>query len=759
MNVFYVFTALLIPFCAQSSQFFESYAAAKSACDNQIVEWYSGQKYNGYGALYADCNNAYIGSQPYWAARINTQVFLFGVAYKYYYGSVPSGFAWDTLTDTFKLFSVYSLPPKTLGPPCDKVGNPCDASTGNKYQAETDFENDAVGLGFTRHYNSGAFSVNGPLGFGWSHQLAPSLEILTGKIFIHQADGRAEWFTSSNGLWQGDADSRLRLAQDSNGYTLTDQQGNNERYNADGRILSRTELNSRTTSYSYDSNQRLAAVTGPFGHSLQLAYDTANRISSVTYPDGLYSQYQYDSQGNLSKVIYQDGSFRQYHYENTNYPHALTGITDENGNRFATWAYDNQGRANLSKHAGGAEQVTLSYNSDSSTDVTDSLNTSRHYTFQNILNTLKLTGISQPAGNASAAAVRSQSYDANGNIASRTDFNGNLSCYAYDLSRNLETTRVEGLASGSNCPANLSTYTLAANSTARKISTLWHANYRLPIQIDQAGQRLNFNYDAAGNLLTKTSTDTASQQSRSWTYTYNNLGQVLTADGPRTDVSDVTTYTYYADSTASHKPGDLWKMTNALGHVTTFNSYDANGRPLSIADPNGLVISLSYDARGRLTQKTVDGNSTQYTYDAVGNLTKVTLPTGVFINYSYDAAHRLTDITDALGGELHYTLDAMGNRTKEDILDSSGAVVKTRSRVYDALNRLAQDIGAYNQASQYQYDANGNLTKLTDANGHATLSQYDSLNRLIRNSDALNGQTDYFYDAHDQLTQVTDPRG
>ncbi|NOV31707.1 RHS repeat domain-containing protein [Methylomonas sp. ZR1] len=50
---------------------------------------------------------------------------------------------------------------------------------------------------------------------------------------------------------------------------------------------------------------------------------------------------------------------------------------------------------------------------------------------------------------------------------------------------------------------------------------------------------------------------------------------------------------------------------------------------------------------------------------------------------------------------------------------------KKRRRVYDALNRLAQDIGAYNQTTRYQYDANGNLTQVTDANGHATQHQYD----------------------------------
>ncbi|TPQ26258.1 hypothetical protein C2U68_11950 [Methylomonas koyamae] len=612
---------------------------------------------------------------------------------------------------------------------------------------------------FARYYNSGAWNVNGVLGYGWSDQYSPSLEILTGKIFIHQADGRAEWFTLTNGTWSGDADSRLRLTQDGGGYTLTDAAGTVERYDNGGRIQSRTETNGRVTAFAYDASQRLSSVTGPFGHTLQLSYDSANRIARATFPDGLFSQYQYDSQGNLSQATYQDGSIRRYHYENTTFPHALTGITDENGARFATWSYDSQGRANLSQHAGGAEQVSLVYNSDNSTDVTDSLSTARHYTFQNVLNVLKLTGLRQPGATGGGTATQTRSYDANGNLASQTDFNGNLSCYAYDLSRNLETVRLEGLPAGSGCPANLAAYNPTAGSSIRKVSTQWHASYRLPTQIDEAGRRTSFSYDTGGNLLRKTVTDTASQQSRSWSYTYNSLGQILTADGPRTDVSDVTTYRYYTDTASTHHIGDLWQISNALGHTTTFTAYDANGRPLGLTAANGLVISFAYDARGRLTQKNVGGNITRYDYDPAGNLTKVTRPSGVFFRYTYDAAHRLTDITDALGGRIHYTLDAIGNRTKEEILDSSGTVVKTRSRVFDALSRLQQDIGAYNQTTSYAYDANGNLTQTTDAAGHVSQRQYDSLDRLIRTTDALNGQTDYYYDAQDRLTQVTDAAG
>ena len=77
--------------------------------------------------------------------------------------------------------------------------------------------------------------------------------------------------------------------------------------------------------------------------------------------------YGYDAAGRLTSVNYPDNAVRTYHYEDINFVHALTGITDENGDRFATWSYDGAGRANSSQHAGGAEAVTLYYGSFSAT--------------------------------------------------------------------------------------------------------------------------------------------------------------------------------------------------------------------------------------------------------------------------------------------------------------------------------------------------------------------------------------------------------
>ena len=76
-------------------------------------------------------------------------------------------------------------------------------------------------------------------------------------------------------------------------------------------------------------------------------------------------KYSYDSYHRLVRVEYPDGTTRQYHYENADFYYALTGITDENGVRYATFAYDSQGRAISTEHAdvgsGAQEKFQIDY--------------------------------------------------------------------------------------------------------------------------------------------------------------------------------------------------------------------------------------------------------------------------------------------------------------------------------------------------------------------------------------------------------------
>jgi len=193
---------------------------------------------------------------------------------------------------------------------------------------------------------------------------------------------------------------------------------------------------------------------------------------------------------------------------------------------------------------------------------------------------------------------------------------------------------------------------------------------------------------------------TAATELRTWTYTYNTLGQVLTAKDP---LNKTTTTVYYAATDTAVPPkytmADVQTASNALNHVTIFNEYDKNGRLTKLTDPNGLVTTMSYHPRGWLTSRAVfNGTTTEtttYTYDNVGQLTRVTLPDGSVLNYAYDAAHRMVGLSDGAavangqlanltGNKISYTLDSMGNRTGESNFDRSGVLQKTKTRVIDS---------------------------------------------------------------------------
>jgi YD repeat-containing protein len=194
---------------------------------------------------------------------------------------------------------------------------------------------------------------------------------------------------------------------------------------------------------------------------------------------------------------------------------------------------------------------------------------------------MRLNSVSAPCQDCGSTAFTS--FDANGNPSAKTDFNGVQTLYLYDLTRNLETWRTEA----------------AGTPLARVTATVWHPVFRSPEQIDEPGRRTNFTYDAQGNTLTRTVTDTATNASRTWTYTCSSAGQLLTEDGPRTDVNDVTTYTYYQCTTGFHC-GQIATVTNAAGHVMSYLTYDAHGKPLTVSDPNGLVTTLTYDGAQRV---------------------------------------------------------------------------------------------------------------------------------------------------------------
>jgi YD repeat-containing protein len=697
-------------------------------------------------------------------------------------------------------------------PDCENLAraNPLNIGSGNKYQSETVYRAASGQLELGLFYNSQAGTTYfESLAFGahWTvRYLVAVRDSGQGIVAVHRPDGRdlESHAPASGNLYVNDADiaDKLEKLTDGSGtltgWRYTAEEGDEvEEFDAVGTLLlirNRAGLQ-RTMTYSTAGTPPstapaaglLITVTDSFGRQLNFTYNAQKRVNSMTDPAGGQYSFEYDGSGgpagagNLTKVTFPDTKTRIYSYKEAaqinggaacSSPspvlnNALTGLTDENGSRYATWTYDCQARATSSVHALGVDLYSIDYGTGASTTYLDPLGTSRSAGLQRTLGVARGTGTTQPAASGSGTVSTSATYDANGNIASRTDWNGNRTNYTFDLARNLETSRTEGL-------------TVAGGTTSqtRTISTEWDTNFRLPKRIAEP-PRITTNVYAAdvtacgarGALCSKTIQATSDVDGssgfsgtpvgapRTWTYTYNANGSVLTIDGPRTGVSDVTTYSYYANDDADFgKRGNVATITNAAGHVTSITAYNAHGQPLTIIDPNGLTTTLAYDARQRLTSRTVGTEVTSYEYDGVGQLTKVTLPDASFLTYSYDGAHRLNGMQDNLGNRIAYTLDAMGNRTQEQVYDPANALAQTRSRVYNSLNRLFQELGASSQTTEYGYDNQGNVTSVKDPLNHTTANQYDAVNRLKQVIDPNLGVTQYAYNGLDALTSVADPR-
>ncbi|MEV8520908.1 RHS repeat-associated core domain-containing protein [Dyella marensis] len=714
--------------------------------------------------------------------------------------------------------------PESQGSP--QVLDPINASTGNKYAQENDYAATRW-LTLRRFYNSAAPVIYTNIGSHWRHSFDRTLQLsnpnttpTTGPLpaitaILFRPDGRQETFNKVNGQWVGDLDVADALSE------IDDAQGNatgytvfigalrrTETYDTSGLLRTVTDPSGAgiTLAYSTASTPSTVApttgllltVTDPRGRQLNFSYDSSGRVHQVALPDGGALTYTYDSGGDLVSVQYPDGKSKQYIYNESsltggaNLRSALTGVIDEAGVRYETTTYNTAGGATSESLAGNVESSQLTYNADGTTVVQYPLGLSVKLNFTRVNDVIKVAGSDRPCGAACNQPWTSRTYDANGYPASYTDFSNNVTATTYNAA-GLLTQTVE----------------LQGQSGQRTTATTWDTARRNPLQqtlADANGTvvgKVAWVYNARGQMLARCEIDPAVASSyacstsgtapagvRRWTFSYCNVvdsaqcpivGLLLSATGPRTDLAQTTTYSYYLTSSAvncgtpgaaCYQAGDLHTITDALGHVTTIVSYDGAGRVTRTTDANGINADTTYTARGWVATRTIGGATTAFTYTPYGTVASITDPDNVTGSYTYDAAHRLTRITDALGNYVQYTLDAAGNKTAEQVYDSSDMLRKSLSRTYNALGQLTGltdglNHTVFNASFTDSYDANGNLVHSTDALGIQRKQGYDALNRLVSTIDNYNGfdaatqntQSVLVYGPRDELQGVSDPDG
>ena len=435
--------------------------------------------------------------------------------------------------------------------PCE--GNPVSIATGNKTEQVTEYE--TVGqnkLSFVRYYNHYA---NGPagrgpatfaisLGVNWRNNFDRYLRFVydnsaLSAIIAERPNGQVLSFGWNGNQWVSDADVDVTLSNPGGGavWVLHDTDDTEESYSVvsagEAVPASVRARNGYTQTLNYNGLQ-LASVLDSYGRQLSFSYQ-GGLLASVTTPDGTSFSYGFDASGfngstldRLVSITFSDATVQRYSYQNSSLPWALTGITDENGDGFAQWSYDSAGRVTSSLHGSntGADYTSFIYNGDDSRTVTGPGAQQELYKFATIQGAPKLVEVDRLASSNVAAATRTLTYDANGYLASETDWKGNSTTYVND---------VHGQP------------TAMTDAGGRLTAISYHPSFRLPLQIAAPGLTTNLAYDASGNLLSKSLVDTTTGtvpystngQTRTWTYTWANF-LLASVQGPRTDVPQVT---------------------------------------------------------------------------------------------------------------------------------------------------------------------------------------------------------------------------
>jgi len=585
---------------------------------------------------------------------------------------------------------------------------------------------------------------------------------------------------------------------------MTDALGNSANYtfNDAGQVIAVTDALNRTTSYTYDVRGRQVLTTHPDGTATARTYDLVGRqltyvdeldnVSTTVYdvvgqrissidPLGNTTTYAYDNRGLLASMVNAEGETSSYTYDVlgrrisvtdplnyvTSYTYdaegQLTTMVDAL-NRSMSYTYDARGRQIAVTYP---DNSTVSNTYDAAgrqTTFTDELGRETHYGYD-VMN--RTTSITSAYGTADQTYV-SFAYDLLGRRIQSTDARNQTTLYTYDaLNRMTNVTDALGyntqytydvvgqLSRVTNARDQVTQYTYDARGRQTEVTyadgtrsrSVYDDSGRLVTSIDPNNIETSYSYDAASRMVSATRAIGTPQASTS-SYTYDAVGRQLTVTDP---LGNATAYQYDGR-------GQLAVVTDALGYTSSY-TYDAIGRLTALTNGNNETTTYGYDIRGRQTQVIhPDATSVTTAYNVAGEMLSRTDENGIVTSYGYDNLGRLIQVTNPLDDSTQYQYDANSNVTL--LTDANG---NQTSFSYDALDRPASKtwgVGTSQEASElFVYDALGNLTEHTLADGLVNRYSYDQRNRLVQETYADGEILRYTYRANGQRFTAEDSRG
>ncbi len=535
---------------------------------------------------------------------------------------------------------------------------------------------------------------------------------------------------------------QLVVVQDSNGYdesfTYAVQPGSGACPSGSGYTCDVvTDASGRALVLELDSGGQLSTLVDPAGHTWRFAHDGSGNLTSITDPRGEVTSFSYDTAAataslthDLTQLTYPNGqsggpdagTHLSIAYETASGSAAPLGaVASETDPAGRTWTFaytgDGMGPSGGSTTATGPHgQVTIdTYVNGVLVSETTGAETSspETWTYVRDPSTLLPQTVIDPEGNATTLT-----YDALGDITSKTDALGNTWTYTYN-SFGEELTALPPV--GSPAPETVNTY------------------------------------DGAGNLLTTAEVPTSGSSPTLTTtvgYTSGEPGLPTSSTDP---AGGVTAYSYNAYgnlvSTTSPTGATTTAAWNVDGERYCSTSPDATKAGISCPAPGASHVagttSSTFDADGLVTAATDPlGNTTTYAHDPNGNVTSVTDASGNVTTTAYDADNRVTSVTDGAGTPAASTTTTTYDLAPSSCTDASqvtGAVTCTQ---------VVQGSGGPDATTDTYADAFGNVVATVDPAGRLTTTTYTADNQVATTTNGAGTQTDS-YQRNGLLTQTS----
>ncbi|MDP9903103.1 putative toxin [Arthrobacter bambusae] len=406
--------------------------------------------------------------------------------------------------------------------------------------------------------------------------------------------------------------------------TMSDSAGaSNWQYDARGSVTSATDAQGKTLSYGYDAAGELTTLTLPAGSTspattgasagkptagapaaVGYAYDPAGRVSKQTSPWG-DAAYTYTPAGQTATITRTGGITTTTAYTAAGRTKTITDTTPKPDPAIAAAAATaTTGASAGSASATPANQGPLSQDAKACTTAASYL-ASRTLpqtgaTGINCLKTAEYLGQrtlpSTEAGiTAGEALTLDYSYDANGNVATRTRTNGTPKAAPdTESGPGFPAPPVPVPNTGPSNPA-----TGAVAGTTDKRSYSYDPLNRLTASTSSTGVTNSYGYDPNGNRTR-------------W----------ATSDNPSTTVTGDELDVTAAFNSANQLTSETRTGSGPGVAGTTSYSYDANGNRTRSSVPGGPDITYSYTPENQTASITRNGITSTYTYDGLGrNLT------------------------------------------------------------------------------------------------------------------------------------------